>query len=65
MIEAIFSWPGMGSALIAAISGRDLPIIGAYVMLAGTLFVVVNLLTDISYALLDPRIRLGEARATR
>jgi ABC-type dipeptide/oligopeptide/nickel transport system permease component len=65
VIEAIFSWPGMGSALITAISGRDLPIIGAYVMLAGTLFVVVNLLTDISYALLDPRIRLGEARATR
>ena len=64
VIEAIFSWPGMGRALITAISGRDLPIIGAYVMLAGTLFVVVNLLTDISYAFLDPRIRLGETRAT-
>ena len=63
VIEAIFSWPGMGSALITAISGRDLPVIGAYVMLAGTLFVIVNLITDISYGLLDPRIRLGEAKA--
>ena len=59
VIEAIFSWPGMGSALIAAISGRDLPVIGAYVLLAGVAFVVVNLLTDLSYGLLDPRIRLG------
>jgi ABC-type dipeptide/oligopeptide/nickel transport system permease component len=65
VIEAIFSWPGMGSALITAISGRDLPVIGAYVMLAGTLFVIVNLLTDISYALLDPRIRLGGARTSQ
>ncbi len=59
VIEAIFSWPGMGSALIAAISGRDLPVIGAYVLLAGVSFIIVNLLTDLSYGLLDPRIRLG------
>lgn len=59
VIEAIFAWPGMGSALIAAISGRDLPVIGAYVLLAGVAFIVVNLLTDLSYGLLDPRIRLG------
>jgi ABC-type dipeptide/oligopeptide/nickel transport system permease component len=59
VIETIFSWPGMGSALITAISGRDLPVIGAYVLLAGTLFIVVNLVTDLSYALLDPRVRLA------
>lgn len=59
VIETIFSWPGMGSALILAISGRDLPIIGAYVLLAGVAFVFVNLLTDVSYVFLDPRIRLG------
>lgn len=62
VIEAIFSWPGMGSALIAAISGRDLPVIGAYVLLAGLLFVVVNLITDISYAVLDPRVKLAGGR---
>lgn len=58
VIESIFSWPGMGSALITAISGRDLPVIGAYVMLSGTLFIIVNLLTDVSYAALDPRVKL-------
>ena len=59
VIEAIFSWPGMGTALIQAISGRDLPVIGAFVLLAGVSFVIVNLLTDLSYGLLDPRVRLG------
>ena len=58
VIESIFAWPGMGSALIGAISGRDLPVIGAYVLIAGTLFIVVNLVTDLSYAFLDPRVRL-------
>ncbi len=61
VIEAIFAWPGMGSQLIAAISGRDLPVIGAYVLIAGGIFIVVNLLTDLSYAFLDPRIRLDMA----
>ncbi len=64
IIEIIFSWPGMGSAIVTAISGRDLPVIGAYVLLAGTLFIIVNLLTDVSYALLDPRVRLdGNGRS--
>src|SRR5680860_136495 len=58
VIEAIFAWPGMGSALISAISGRDLPVIGAYVLIAGILFIVVNLVTDLGYAFLDPRVRL-------
>jgi ABC-type dipeptide/oligopeptide/nickel transport system permease component len=61
VIESIFAWPGMGSQLIAAISGRDLPVIGAYVLIAGGLFIIVNLLTDVSYAFLDPRIRLDMA----
>jgi ABC-type dipeptide/oligopeptide/nickel transport system permease component len=64
IVEIIFSWPGMGSAIVTAISGRDLPVIGAYVLLAGTLFIIVNLLTDVSYALLDPRVRLdGNGRS--
>ena len=58
VIESIFAWPGMGSALISAISGRDLPVIGAYVLIAGVLFIVVNLVTDLGYAFLDPRVRL-------
>jgi ABC-type dipeptide/oligopeptide/nickel transport system permease component len=65
VIESIFSWPGMGTALVQAISGRDLPVIGAYVLLAGVAFIVVNLLTDLSYALLDPRVRLGARQGSR
>ncbi len=65
VIESIFSWPGMGTALIQAISGRDLPVIGAYVLLAGVAFILVNLLTDLSYALLDPRVRLGAREGSR
>jgi ABC-type dipeptide/oligopeptide/nickel transport system permease component len=59
VVESIFAWPGMGSELIKAISGRDLPVIGAYVLLTGLGFVVVNLLSDISYAMIDPRVRFG------
>lgn len=64
VIESIFAWPGMGTALISAISGRDLPVIGAYVLISGVLFIAVNLLTDVSYAVLDPRVRL-EAKGGR
>jgi peptide/nickel transport system permease protein len=62
VIESIFAWPGMGTELIKAISGRDLPVIGAYVLLTGLAFVIVNLVSDVSYALIDPRVRLGEQR---
>ncbi len=62
VIETIFSWPGMGTVLLQAISGRDFPVIGAYVVLVGITFVVINLLTDLSYALIDPRIRLDGKR---
>jgi ABC-type dipeptide/oligopeptide/nickel transport system permease component len=63
VIEGIFSWPGMGSAVLNAISARDLPVISAYVLLAGAFFIFVNLLTDLSYVALDPRIRLGSGGA--
>jgi peptide/nickel transport system permease protein len=59
VIEGIFSWPGMGSAVLNAISSRDLPVISAYVLLAGLFFVIINLATDVGYVALDPRIRLG------
>jgi peptide/nickel transport system permease protein len=59
IVESIFAWPGMGSVVLTAISGRDLPVIGGYVLIAGLLFIGVNLLVDVSYVLLDPRIRLG------
>lgn len=63
VVESIFSWPGMGSVVLTAISGRDLPVIGGYVLIAGLLFIAANLLVDVCYVLLDPRIRLGARRA--
>jgi ABC-type dipeptide/oligopeptide/nickel transport system permease component len=59
IIETMFAWPGMGMQMLTAISGRDLPVIGGFLLVAGTLFVLVNLVMDVACALLDPRIRLG------
>lgn len=58
--ETIFSWPGMGRLIITSISVLDRPVIVAYLMLTAFLFVVINLVVDITYSLLDPRVRLGE-----
>ncbi len=65
IVESIFAWPGMGGVVLTAISGRDLPVIGGYVLVAGVLFIGANLLVDVCYALLDPRIRLGAPGAGR
>jgi peptide/nickel transport system permease protein len=56
--ETVFAWPGMGKLLIDSIYQLDRPIVVAYVMLATFLFVTVNLLVDLAYAALDPRVRL-------
>ena len=64
VVESIFAWPGMGTVVLAAISGRDLPVIGGYVLIAGLIFIGANLLVDVSYVLLDPRIRLGARGGT-
>ena len=59
IIESIFMWDGVGKMAVDAINMRDYPIIQAYVMWMAIIYVVVNLLTDLSYRWLDPRIRLG------
>lgn len=58
--ETIFSWPGIGKLVIDAINHLDRPVLVAYMLVISTLFVTINLLVDIAYSLLDPRIRLGE-----
>jgi len=60
--ETIFSWPGMGKLLIDAIEVLDRPLIVAYLVLVAVLFVAINLLVDILYSVLDPRVRLGGRR---
>ncbi|MCC5468028.1 nickel ABC transporter permease [Pelosinus baikalensis] len=62
--EVLFSWPGLGSMVVDAIFQRDYPIIQGYVLLTGIFVVVVNLLVDFAYGLLDPRIRFGKGELT-
>jgi peptide/nickel transport system permease protein len=57
LVEYIFSWPGLNTLLLNSISTRDYPIIQGVVLLAAVLFVFVNLVTDLCYALVNPRIR--------
>ena len=60
--ETVFSYPGMGKLLIDSINRLDRPIIVAYLMLTVVIFVLINLLVDVLYAAIDPRIRLAEAK---
>jgi peptide/nickel transport system permease protein len=55
--ETIFSWPGVGRLVVSAIHNRDFPIVQAAMLVVVTLFVLVNLLVDVTYGVLDPRIR--------
>lgn len=59
IVESIFMWDGVGKMAVDAINMCDYPIIQAYVMWMAIIYVVVNLITDLSYRYLDPRIRLG------
>jgi peptide/nickel transport system permease protein len=56
--EFIFAWPGLGGLTVEAIHQRDYPVIQAAVLLAGTIYLLTNLLIDMAYGYLDPRIRL-------
>ena len=57
LTEQVFSWPGIGSLTVEAITNRDFPLVQAAVLLFAATFVVVNLLVDVSYTFLDPRVR--------
>lgn len=57
IVETVFAWPGMGSLFVTSILNRDYPMIQGSLLLMGVIFVVCNLLVDIAYAFLDPRIR--------
>ncbi|HEX2699033.1 MAG TPA: nickel ABC transporter permease [Acidimicrobiales bacterium] len=61
VIETIFVWPGVGSLLVGAIQQRDYPTVEAFVLYSGVLFAVLNLVVDVSYALIDPRIVAGSS----
>ncbi|HJU16388.1 MAG TPA: ABC transporter permease [Stellaceae bacterium] len=58
VVETVFAWPGIGRLLYEGISFRDFPVVQGVVLLGGAMIVIVNLLVDVAYAVVDPRIRL-------
>lgn len=59
LTESVFAWPGLGRMLVEAIGTRDLPLMQGTVLFISLLFILVNLLVDLSYAAINPRIRYG------
>ena len=57
--ETIFSWPGLGRLLVTAISNRDYPLVEGCVLTFALSYVIMNLITDLAYGLIDPRVRVG------
>ena len=60
--ESVFAWPGMGKLIIDSIRFLDRPVIVAYLMLIVVIFIVINLVVDVVYSLLDPRVRLSDTQ---
>ena len=59
VIEVVYSWPGVGRLIVNAISQRDFPVVQGSVLMLAAVFAIVNLLVDLSYSLINPRIRYG------
>jgi peptide/nickel transport system permease protein len=59
VVETVFAWPGLGSLLIKSVEGRDYPVVQALVLGGAVLYIVMNFVVDIAYAVLDPRIRVA------
>jgi len=59
VVETVFAWPGIGRLLFEGVSFRDFPVVQVTVIMTGLMTVVVNLVVDILYAYIDPRIRYG------
>lgn len=60
LTETIFSWPGVGRYLYDAINARDYPVIQSGILVVATIFVLINLIVDLLYAYIDPRIHYGK-----
>lgn len=63
IIETVFAWPGLGQLTIQAISARDFPIVQGVVLIGAAVAILLNLLADVLYSVIDPRIRLSERHA--
>jgi ABC-type dipeptide/oligopeptide/nickel transport system permease component len=63
--ETVFQWPGVGLLFINAVQVVDIPVMAAYLMFIALVFVTINLIVDILYVLIDPRLRVDRAAAAR
>ena len=63
VVETVFDWPGLGRLAFDSVLARDAPVLLALLMLSSVLVIAANLATDVVYRLIDPRIRVGGARA--
>jgi peptide/nickel transport system permease protein len=61
--ETVFQWPGLGLMFIQAVTFADIPVMAAYLVLVGCFFVLINLIVDLLYVVVDPRLRIGRERA--
>jgi peptide/nickel transport system permease protein len=59
VIEVVFAWPGLGRLVFDAVAARDYPVVQGTVLLIALIFLLINLLVDILYAVVDPRIRVS------
>ncbi|WP_236838879.1 nickel ABC transporter permease [Caldalkalibacillus salinus] len=64
VIEMLFSWPGMGELIVQAVMDRDYPVIQGYILIVGCLVVLINLVVDLTYGLLNPEIQHGKEWAS-
>ena len=60
--ETVFQWPGMGLLFIQSVNQADIPVMAAYLLLISALFVTINLIVDLLYYAVDPRLRLGRGQ---
>jgi peptide/nickel transport system permease protein len=63
--ETVFNWPGLGALFVKSVEVVDIPVMGAYLMFVGLIFVIVSLVVDMLYFLIDPRLRVGAPAAAR
>ena len=59
--EAVFAWPGLGRTMVAAVQARDYPVVQASVLVIGVFVVLINLVVDLLYQRIDPRLRVKES----
>ena len=60
--ESVFAWPGMGKLVIDSIFQLDRPVVVAYLLVVVFMFIMINLVVDLLYSALDPRVRIAEAK---